>query len=87
MWCVPQCLKPGMATSSGKTNTKSQNVNVNVKAIVTIEQSNGGLLLNLINSAVDGIKELAGKTLVLELVSDELDPSKFNFFRLFCYVF
>lgn len=67
MWCVPQCLKPGMATSSGKTNTKSQNVNVNVKAIVTIEQSNGGLLLNLINSAVDGIKELAGKTLVLEL--------------------
>ncbi|KHN45340.1 Linoleate 13S-lipoxygenase 2-1, chloroplastic [Glycine soja] len=74
MWCVPQCLKPGMATSSGKTNTKSQNVNVNVKAIVTIEQSNGGLLLNLINSAVDGIKELAGKTLVLELVSDELDP-------------
>ena len=76
-----------MATSSGKTNTKSQNVNVNVKAIVTIEQSNGGLLLNLINSAVDGIKELAGKTLVLELVSDELDPSKFNFFRLFCYVF
>lgn len=87
MWCVPQCMKPGMATSSGKTNTKSQNVNVNVKAIVTIEQSNGGLLLNLINSAVDGIKELAGKTLVLELVSDELDPSKFNFFRLFCYVF
>ena len=76
-----------MATSSGKTNTKSQNVNVNVKAIVTIEQSNGGLLLNLINSAVDGIKELAGKTLVLELVSDELDPSKYNFFRLFCYVF
>ncbi|KAG4917949.1 hypothetical protein JHK82_055406 [Glycine max] len=72
MWCVPQCMKAGMATSSGNTNTKSQNVNV--KAVVTIEQSDGGLVPNLINSAVDGIKELAGKTLVLELVSDELDP-------------
>ncbi|RDX80322.1 Linoleate 13S-lipoxygenase 2-1, chloroplastic, partial [Mucuna pruriens] len=72
MWCVPQCMKATMATSGGNTNTKSKNVNV--KALVSIQQSDGGLIPNLTNSAIDGIKELVGKTLVLELVSDDLDP-------------
>nr|KYP76388.1 hypothetical protein KK1_020629 [Cajanus cajan] len=66
-------MKAVMGTSSGKTNTKSQNVNV--KAVVTIGQSDGGFVGNLLKPAVDGIKELVGKTLVLELVSDDLDPT------------
>ncbi|KAL2322236.1 hypothetical protein Fmac_026615 [Flemingia macrophylla] len=59
--CVSRCLKPVMA--SVKTTSQS------VKALVSLKQS-GGLLKNL----VDGGKEFVGKTLVLELVSEDLDP-------------
>jgi len=80
-------MKVVMASSSknSNTNTTSQGV----KAIVTVKQSRGGILGNLVNGGLDGIKDLVGKTLVLELVSDELDPSKFCFsicFHVFFYV-
>ena len=69
--CVySNCIKGVMASGSG--NTKSHSV----KAIVTLKQKGGGLL----SGVVGGIQEVVGKTLVLELVSNELDPSKFNFF-------
>jgi len=82
-----RCMKVVMASSSknSNTNTTSQGV----KAIVTVKQSRGGILGNLVNGGLDGIKDLVGKTLVLELVSDELDPSKFCFsicFHVFFYV-
>ncbi|KAK7333912.1 hypothetical protein VNO80_30693 [Phaseolus coccineus] len=39
-----------------------------------ISASQGGILGNLLNGGLHGIKDLVGKTLVLQLVSDELDP-------------
>ncbi|XP_061347779.1 linoleate 13S-lipoxygenase 2-1, chloroplastic-like [Gastrolobium bilobum] len=63
-------MKAVMAGSSDDTNTKSKKV----KAFVTVKQSSEGLLTSLVTRGVDGIKELVGKTLALELVSDELDP-------------
>ena len=48
-----------------------------VKAIVFVKPTIGGLLSNLgIDRGLDDIKDLLGETLVLELVSTELDPSK-----------
>ncbi|KAM3741062.1 hypothetical protein ACB098_08G147300 [Castanea mollissima] len=47
-----------------------------VKAIVTVKPTIGGLLSNLgIDRGLDDIKDLLGETLVLELVSTELDPN------------
>ena len=51
---------------------------VKVKATATVTQTSSGLL----SSVVEGVSELVGKTLVLELVSAELDPSKFS-----CFIF
>ena len=49
-----------------------------VKAIVIVKPTIGGLLSNLgIDRGLDDIKDLLGETLVLELVSTELDPSKY----------
>jgi lipoxygenase len=48
-----------------------------VKAIVTVKLSVGGFLSNLgIARGLDDIKDLLGITLLLELVSIDLDPSK-----------
>lgn len=68
-------VKAVMKSKSGtsKNNPKSQNV----KALVTVTRSAGGLLTNLVRDGIQGIGELVGKTLVLELVSNELDPGKF----------
>ncbi|XP_020205956.1 linoleate 13S-lipoxygenase 2-1, chloroplastic [Cajanus cajan] len=63
------CLKPVMA--SGKTSTTTS---LSVKALVSVKHSGGGLLRNLVDGGVGEIKELVGKTLVLELVSEDLDP-------------
>nr|KYP38225.1 hypothetical protein KK1_040535 [Cajanus cajan] len=48
----------------------------NVKAFVTVKPS-AGLLTNLVRGGVERIEEFIGKTIVLELVSEELD-SKTN---------
>ncbi|BAT89080.1 hypothetical protein VIGAN_05276300 [Vigna angularis var. angularis] len=69
---VHRCMKVVMASSS--KNTKTMTTSQTVKALVTVKQRSGGLLGNLVNGGLDGIKDLVGKTLVLELVSDELDP-------------
>jgi hypothetical protein len=44
----------------------------NVKALVTVKKSDNGLLKNLVTGIV------GNNHLVLELVSSELDPSKFH---------
>lgn len=74
---VHRCMKVVMASSS--KNTKTITTSQTVKALVTVKQRSGGLLGNLVNGGLDGIKDLVGKTLALELVSDELDPSMFCF--------
>lgn len=64
MECVSQCLNAVMASSSSGCNNT-------VKAVVTLKHSNdGGLLRNLLDTCF-------GKTLVLELVSDELDHGNY----------
>ncbi|WVY95035.1 hypothetical protein V8G54_034123 [Vigna mungo] len=44
-----------------------------VKVTVTVKQSGGGLLTNLVEGGVQGIERFIGKTLVLELISNDLD--------------
>ncbi|CAJ1965388.1 unnamed protein product [Sphenostylis stenocarpa] len=74
--CVSRSVKAVMkknSTMSSNSKSKSRNV----KVIVTVKGSGGGLLTHLVKDGVHGIEELVGKTLVLELVSNELDSSKF----------
>ncbi|KAI4308313.1 hypothetical protein L6164_031399 [Bauhinia variegata] len=56
-----------MASAGGKSE------NVSVKAIVRIKQTAGGFLSSIATGGIDGIANLFGKALVLELVSAELD--------------
>jgi lipoxygenase len=59
------------------TATDDDQKPTSVKAIVTVKLSVGGFLSNLgIARGLDDIKDLLGKTLLLELVSIDLDPSK-----------
>ncbi|KAL5076291.1 hypothetical protein RYX36_015275 [Vicia faba] len=76
MDCVTQCVKAVMGSSSDSDdkNTKSQNF-IRVKAIVTLKHSDDGLLKNLVDGGIQQVEELVGKTLVLELVSNELDQA------------
>lgn len=82
MDCVTQCVKAVIGSSGDddetNTNTESQNL-IKVKAIVTLKHSDDWLLKNLVDGGIQQIEELVGKTLVLELVSNELDQGKFKF--------
>lgn len=54
-----------------------ESTDIKVKAVVTVKQTIGGLITSVgIERGLDDIKDLLGKTLLLELVSAELDPSK-----------
>jgi len=81
--CVFRCVKAVMEKHSGNSNSNPKWRNV--KVTVSVKRSGGGLLSNLVEGGVRGIEELVGKTLVLELVSNDLDSSKF--FILFLSVF
>ncbi|KAK2641327.1 hypothetical protein Ddye_023090 [Dipteronia dyeriana] len=49
---------------------------VNVKAVVTVKKSIGGVLSNLnVEGGLDDIQDLFGKSILLEIVSAELDPN------------
>lgn len=75
--CVSRHVKAVMRKKSGTSNN-NPNKAQNAKAIVIVKRSGGGgLLTNLVRDGVEGIEELVGKTLILELVSNELD-SKTN---------
>lgn len=51
---------------------------VAVKAIVTVNLTIGGIFAHLgLNCRLDDVADLLGKSLYLELISSELDPSKF----------
>lgn len=51
-----------------------------VKAIVTVQQTTSGLLSSVVTAGLDGFTDLAGKSLLVELISVQLDPSKYFFF-------
>jgi lipoxygenase len=82
MDCVAQCVKAVLACGNGNNDisTKTHNNLIKVKAIVTLKHSDDGLLTNLVDDGIQKIEELVGKTLVLELVSNELDQGNFNFY-------
>uniref|UniRef100_A0A2N9HGW0 Lipoxygenase n=1 Tax=Fagus sylvatica TaxID=28930 RepID=A0A2N9HGW0_FAGSY len=64
-----------MAASNIKAVASTTEKASSVKAIVTVKHTIGGLLSKFgIESGLDIIKDLLGETLVLELVSTELDP-------------
>ncbi|KAI4305825.1 hypothetical protein L6164_029167 [Bauhinia variegata] len=65
-----RCIKAVMASARGKL---PQN-NVTFKATVTIKRTVGGFLSSLLTAGIDGLVDLLGKSLVLELVSAELVP-------------
>ncbi|CAL9003912.1 unnamed protein product [Prunus brigantina] len=54
------------------TITSTENKAVSVKAVVTVTAA--GFLSSIVTSPLDEITDLLGKTLLLELVSAELDP-------------
>lgn len=59
--------------------TSSTEKATSVNAIVTVKLTIGGFLSNLgIDKGLDDTTDLLGKTLLLELVSTELDPSKYS---------
>ena len=65
--CGSSCIRVVMAKGSS-SDTKSHH---NVKALVTVKESDGGLIKNIVTGIV------GSKHLILELVGAELDPSKF----------
>lgn len=49
---------------------------VTIKAIVTVQTTIGGMFAHIgLNRGLDDITDMLGKSLLLELVSSELDPS------------
>ena len=66
---IPCNIKAVASTATEKS--------IKVKAVVTVKPTVRGFLSNLgIQRGLDDIKDLLGKTLLLELVSAELDPGK-----------
>lgn len=64
------CVSPRVRAHVIMARSSNTKLSRSVKAVVTVKQSSGGgLLTNLVSGIV-------GKHMVLELVSDELDPSK-----------
>lgn len=66
-------VKPATATV-----TSAPEKRVKVKAVVTVQVTAGGLFSNLsiLTRPVDDIADLLGRTLLLELVSNQLDSRK-----------
>ncbi|XP_021822570.1 linoleate 13S-lipoxygenase 2-1, chloroplastic-like [Prunus avium] len=61
-------------SSASVTTTSTENKSVSVKAVVTVQVTAGGFLSSLLTRPLDDFTDLLGKTLLLELVSAELDP-------------
>ncbi|KAI6669508.1 hypothetical protein NL676_004393 [Syzygium grande] len=80
---VPELRKSRRSARLGRASRKIEAVasqsatekSLSVKAVVTVKPSAGGLFSEFgINRGLDDITDLVGKTLLLELVSAELDP-------------
>ncbi|KAK6272741.1 hypothetical protein POUND7_009824 [Theobroma cacao] len=70
--CVPNRIKAAVASTVIDNVDGSASA---VKALVTVKQTVGGFLTNLgLERGLDDIQDLLGKSILLELVSAELDP-------------
>ncbi|KAL6288420.1 hypothetical protein ACE6H2_005930 [Prunus campanulata] len=68
-------LGSSAAVSTATTTiTSTENKAVSVKAVVTVQVTAGGFLSSIVTRPLDEITDLLGRTLLLELVSAELDP-------------
>ncbi|BFG20101.1 hypothetical protein CerSpe_063760 [Prunus speciosa] len=68
-------LGSSAAVSTATTTiTSTENKAVSVKAVVTVQVTAGGFLSSIVTRPLDEITDLLGKTLLLDLVSAELDP-------------
>ncbi|GKG46944.1 linoleate 13S-lipoxygenase 2-1, chloroplastic-like protein, partial [Tanacetum coccineum] len=62
---------------AGESSTASVVKTVSVKAVITVQMTVGGVIENLsFTRPLDDITDLLGKSLLLELVAAETDPSK-----------
>jgi lipoxygenase len=76
-------VRVGFIPGNIKAVASSTEKGTSVKAIVTVKPTVGGFLSNLgITRGLDDIRDLLGQTLQLELVSTELDPSKYPFKKI-----
>lgn len=67
-------IRVGFSPSKSiKAVATSAEKSIKVKAVVTVKPTVGTVL-----SIVDDIEDMFGKSIVLELVSSELDPSKYS---------
>lgn len=73
-------FKTGFKPRSSKAIASlSQDTKIKVKAIVKVKRNVGGLLTSLgIDQGLNDIQDLLGKTILLELISVELHPSKYS---------
>ncbi|XP_034202485.1 linoleate 13S-lipoxygenase 2-1, chloroplastic-like [Prunus dulcis] len=62
------------AVTATVPTTSIENKSVSVKAVVTVQETAGELLSSIVTRPLDGFTDLLGKSLLLELVSAELDP-------------
>ncbi|XP_057953538.1 linoleate 13S-lipoxygenase 2-1, chloroplastic [Malania oleifera] len=61
--------------SGAVASSAAEQTSTSVKAVVTVKVTAGGFLSSLdLSKGLDDISDLLGKTLILELVSSELDP-------------
>ncbi|KAJ0612312.1 putative linoleate 13S-lipoxygenase [Helianthus annuus] len=65
-------IKAVASESSTASNIKS----ISMKAVITVQMTVGGALSNIFTQALDDFTDMLGKSLLLELVSAEIDPSK-----------
>ncbi|KAF7849072.1 hypothetical protein BT93_L1275 [Corymbia citriodora subsp. variegata] len=80
----PRSAGVGLASSTIEAVARPSTIErfTSVKAVVTVKPSTGGFFSELgISGGLDKITDLIGKTLLLELVSAELDPSKYRAFN------
>lgn len=49
---------------------------IRLKAVITVQLTVGGALSNLLTNALDSVTDMLRKSLLLELVAAEIDPSK-----------
>lgn len=83
------CIKAVVSTDATELQQKSTvaietQKSVNVKAVLSVQVTIGGFLSSIgLKQGLNCITDLLGKSLLLELVSAELDPGKcFNFHAL-----
>ena len=74
------------ATTKHIDETTEKNI-VKLKAVINVKITRAGFFSSLrLDRRIDDITDLLGKSLLLELVSSELDPGKYIYAYLYVYI-